>query len=254
MARSTEIPMSIGYYRAKQLESPSALVRWTHGARYAKGVELVRRMRPRSVLDYGCGDGTFAAMIADLVPQVVAVDRNATQLAECQRINGHIPTLRVSLIDDLPRDVTYDAVFCTEVLEHLLDADLEVALANLHRLASRDGHVIVSVPIEIGPMVLAKHGIRRMLGHYRVGEYHFTETYSLPDLLKMTFANADTRSERPVYGDADGQYHPHKGFNWKTLRARMESRFTIERSTFSPLPWSHGLASSQVWFVCRPKK
>jgi SAM-dependent methyltransferase len=255
MTHAQETHAEVGYYRAKQLGSPSAVVRWTHGARYAKGVALVRELKPGSVLDYGCGDGTFASMIAGLTGRVVAVDNSATQLAECRRVNEHIPNLTMSLVDELPPNGTYDAVFCTEVLEHLIEPDLEVVLSNLHRLASREGHVVVSVPIEIGPMALAKYCIRRALGYFRVGEYHFTEAYSVPEMWKMTFATPATRLPRPVYSSDDGaEYHPHKGFNWKALRARLESRFIVDETTFSPVPWSRGLASSQAWFICRPRK
>ncbi len=251
--------MAVGYYQTKQLRSPSAWVRWSHGARYAKGIEFVRRMKPRSVLDYGSGDGTFVAMIADLVPKIVASDVNANQLAECRNVNGHIPNLTFMLVKDLLRENVqkYDAVFCTEVLEHVVEDDLEEALANLRRLVDDDGHVIVSVPIEIGPTVLAKYGMRRILGFYGIGEYKWTEASSLRELLEMTFANEHTRLERPIYdvdGDPSARYHSHKGFNWRALRLRLQSYFDVEHTAFSPLPWSRGLASSQAWFVCRPKR
>jgi 2-polyprenyl-3-methyl-5-hydroxy-6-metoxy-1,4-benzoquinol methylase len=245
--------MAIGYYRAKQLESPSPWVRWTHGARYAKAVQFVCELKPRSVLDYGCGDGTFVAMIAGLVSLVVAADCDEWQVAECRNVNGHLKNLRIVSIADIPPGVEYDAIFCTEVLEHLPEPELEHALANLRRLVAPGGRVIISVPIETGPPLVAKYLLRRLLGLYRIGEYQFSEAYSLRELLKMAFAHGTTACDRPVYGGHGALYYSHKGFNWKILRARLQDRFRIERTTFSPLPWSRGLASSQAWFVCRPK-
>jgi hypothetical protein len=37
------------------------------------------------------------------------------------------------------------------------------------------------------------------------------------------------------------------------VRLELLERFEIAEIRFSPLPWLHGLLSSQAWFVCRPK-
>ena len=60
--------------------------------------------------------------------------------------------------------------------------------------------------------------------------------------------------ERPVYGrDRSLPFHDHKGFNWRALRRRLESRFVIDRIVASPLPWIGPRLATQVWLVARKK-
>src|ERR1044072_965446 len=48
----------------KQLLCKSRLISWSHRSRFNIGLKLARRVRAARTLDYGCGDGTFAAMLA----------------------------------------------------------------------------------------------------------------------------------------------------------------------------------------------
>ncbi len=57
----------IGSYEAKQLLSPSRIVRWSHGSRFVLARGMVQTLGGKSLLDYGCGDGTFIKKVRDLV-------------------------------------------------------------------------------------------------------------------------------------------------------------------------------------------
>ena len=55
-----------GAYAKKQLFSGFLPLRWSHGSRFELAARLVREYSPDgTVLDYGCGDGTFLALLAD---------------------------------------------------------------------------------------------------------------------------------------------------------------------------------------------
>jgi SAM-dependent methyltransferase len=156
--------------------------------------------------------------------------------------------LHTSELTDDEYGAAFDVATCMETLEHCPEAELNRLLADLLRLVKPRGVIIISVPIEIGPTLLAKQAARRVLGWRKVGEYQHTEPYTASELLKMTFAGPETRIERPLYY---GSEHPHKGFNWRNLEHRLRQLFSVEAVEFSPFSWSFGLASSQVWFVCR---
>ncbi|MFM7442205.1 MAG: hypothetical protein ACKO2V_27005, partial [Snowella sp.] len=59
---------------------------------------------------------------------------------------------------------------------------------------------------------------------------------------------------RPVNGLPDSPRHDtHYGFNWRSMKERIQEHFIIDETHFSPLGFLGGFFSSQVWFVCRPR-
>ncbi len=168
---------------------------------------------------------------------------------------SHLSDVTFVEIDDLDDSHTrqYDLVFCMEVLEHCIAADVEKVLDDLQRLVSPGGTVVISVPIEIGPTLLGKQTMRRILGARKLGDYEWTERYSLRAMIKMLFADEHTAIHRTAYGEGPRTWHSHFGFNWRALKSQVESRFLVTEERFSPLPWTKGLASSQVWSICKPR-
>lgn len=240
-----------GRFYKKQLLSRSALVAFSHRSRFSTARQLVAPYAGSRLLDYGCGDGTFLSQVADLFPKAVGTDRSPVQIEGCKRRLGALASLSFLHTSELSADDhtgTFNVATCMETLEHCPEPALQEVLLNLHRLVAPGGLVIISVPIETGPTLLLKQAARRVLGWRKVGEYEFTEHYTGRELLKMTFAGAETRIDRPLY---HGVEHPHKGFNWMHLERRLRQLFDVESVAFSPFPWSRGLASSQAWFVCR---
>lgn len=53
-----------GHYERKQLLSKDRLIAWSHRRRFETGLRLAGAFAGGRVLDYGCGDGTFLAMLA----------------------------------------------------------------------------------------------------------------------------------------------------------------------------------------------
>ena len=52
-----------GMYARKQLQSGARLVAWSHGRRFQVALEMGAGAGGQRVLDYGCGDGSFLAML-----------------------------------------------------------------------------------------------------------------------------------------------------------------------------------------------
>ena len=238
----------IGTYEAKQLLSPSRIIRWSHNGRFVLARSIVQSLGGRSLLDYGCGDGTFIKRVRDLVDRCVAADVVPCDLSHLKDVT-FVQTRDL----DAAHAGKYDLVFCMEVLEHCVPSDVEKVIADLQRLVAPGGTVVISVPIEIGPTLLGKQTMRRILGAKKITDYEWTERYSVRSMIKMIFADARTAIPRPEYGEGPRTWHPHFGFNWRALKVRIESRFVVTEERFSPLPWTKGLASSQVWFICKPR-
>ena len=131
---------------------------------------------------------------------------------------------------------TYDAIFCMEVLEHVIDP--LPLLADFERLLAPGGTLVISVPIETGVPVLVKQLVRRVAGWRRIGDYPGTSGYTPLELVKSVFAASRQHVPVRCFREAmDGSFHDHKGFNWRVLRATVASRFDLVQTVTSPFNW-----------------
>jgi len=223
------------------------------------GRELVERFAGQRLLDYGCGDGTFLALVQDLFPSAVGADVALDQVEDCKRRFESLPGMAFLSTEDLGNAAQrnhYDVVVCMEVLEHCPDDIQSAVLDQILAVTAPGGSLIVSVPIEIGPPLVAKQCARALVAFGGLSEYAHRERYRAGELLTMVFAgrNASIPREEHV-GKIDElrttRYTGHKGFNWRRLEQSLEHRFTVERRLFSPLQTLGPWLNSQVWFVCR---
>jgi SAM-dependent methyltransferase len=113
--------------------------------RVLRSIRQARGLDRLQVLDAGCGDGIFVAFVRELGFQVSGIDVSD---AAIERAKTRCPDadLRVaSLEDQLPfPDATFDAVWCTEVLEHIFN--VHAALAELNRVLLVRGSLILTTP------------------------------------------------------------------------------------------------------------
>ncbi len=248
-----------GIYAKKQIFCKDWFVSWSHGSRFQFGYRMVEKHSGGTLLDYGCGDGTFLALASHLFQRAVGADLELQHVTECSARFSEIPNLAFVSTAALAvpeHQGRYDVVVCMEVLEHCLPEVTEKVLSDLRRLIHSGGTVVISVPVEIGPTLLAKQFLRRAAAWRNLGDYKYFEKYTWREFIKMLLANERTAIERPVFfTDRElraGPFHGHKGFNWRALKLRLSQFFSVERVEFSPAGWSRGYVSSQAWFICKP--
>jgi ubiquinone/menaquinone biosynthesis C-methylase UbiE len=247
--------VSRGRHAQKQILSRSKLVAWSHGRRFATALALAREFGGKRILDYGCGDGTFLALAmmgASPPSTAVGADVIDNLVEDCQRrysIEPRMSFVHVDALDHPKHARQYDAVFCMEVLEHVIDWDPE--LARLSRLLAAGGTLVVTVPVEIGLPVVAKQIVRKIAGWRKIGHYPGTTPYSWSELTRAVFAGRAHRVARPVVDVGSGPSYDHKGFNWRVLRERLERQFIVTRTLASPFSVLGPGLATQVWFVCR---
>jgi 2-polyprenyl-3-methyl-5-hydroxy-6-metoxy-1,4-benzoquinol methylase len=249
-------PTAIGWYEQKQLRSRSRLISWSHTSRFDAGRRFVAPYAGGRLLDYGTGDATFLKRNRDLFPNAVGADIDEKQVRLCRELFAGVPGFEFVTNAELATRYepgTFDVVTCMEVLEHCVDDDLDGVLAALARFARAGGRVIISVPIEIGPSLVAKQIVRRVAALRGLGDYRWMEGYTPSEMARMVLARATTSIDRPRYHTEDGgAYHGHKGFNWRALERRLRRRFRVLDRHFSPLDALAGALSSQIWFICEP--
>jgi ubiquinone/menaquinone biosynthesis C-methylase UbiE len=124
---------------------------------------LLAHLRPGGrVLDLGCGEGDFAADAAQAGADVLGVDVAEEAI---RRARARHPELRFERVgDELPaQDASFDLVWCSEVLEHVLDT--AVLLSEARRVLKTGGVIVITTPA---------HGLARRLRLALAGwERHF---------------------------------------------------------------------------------
>ena len=247
--------VSGGHYAQKQILSRDRLVAWSHARRFATALTLARQFHGGRILDYGSGDGTFLAlaMMSDAPPALaVGAELLDDVIDDCRKRYSAEPRmsfLQVASLDNAAHAGRYDAVFCMEVLEHVVDWEPE--LARMSRLVAPGGSIIITVPVETGLPVLVKQAVRTVAGWRGIGHYPGTTSYTWSELASAVFAGRTQHVTRPVFNFGRGPAHDHKGFNWRVLRARLAQQFVITRVVASPFRWLGPDFATQVCFVCQ---
>jgi hypothetical protein len=109
--------------------------------------EILRALRPASVLDVGAGAGKYAAIVRRACPgaRIVAVERDETYIPRFGLAEKYDEVLTVdamSLMADVDRD--YDVVILGDVIEHLRKSD---GIDLLNFLVYRARKIIVVFPL-----------------------------------------------------------------------------------------------------------
>ena len=140
-----------------------------------------------AVLDVGCGEQPFRALIESSGRRYVGMDvvQNSAHSVDI-----------LSTLEDAPLPATpYQLVLCTEVLEHV--GDITAAFAGLRRSIAGNGVVILTVPF-IFPLHmepydfrrLTLHGIARLAADHGFRVETSARLGQLPEVLAMLFADA----------------------------------------------------------------
>jgi hypothetical protein len=125
-----------------------------------------------------------------------------------------------------------DILTCLEVCEHLTDVELQEFVDFALRVTAQDGTILVSVPIEIGPVVLVKELSRTILFRRR------------PDMTAAELLNSAFRGVPPRR--AEDRKISHRGFDWRDMQQTLLQAFSCEHIEFSPLPYNSWHGQSQV--------
>lgn len=132
--------------------------------------DLVQEIRPRLVLDVGCGTGNqLTRPLAEAFPDVqfIGVDPDEVSIRYAQSLPP-LPNLQFGGTALLDRHASADLVIASEVVEHVENPDQ--FLADLRRRLPENGRLVITVPNGYGPyeMVAALECLLRILRIYWV--------------------------------------------------------------------------------------
>jgi 2-polyprenyl-3-methyl-5-hydroxy-6-metoxy-1,4-benzoquinol methylase len=101
--------------------------------------------RDATILEVGCGDGSFTRNLAEHSARVTAVDISASQIERNARAHPEIQFVQHDVAQPFPFALeAFDVIWCSEVLEHLFDPGF--ALREMHRVLAPGGKLLVTVP------------------------------------------------------------------------------------------------------------
>jgi len=110
----------------------------------AKVVSLASRFTIKQILDVGCGDGRFSRAFAAAChsSSIIGIDISRKLAKDA---NSQFPALAATFDPRLPfRDGQFDAVLCSEIIEHLVDPD--VLLTEIARVLTPEGYLFLTTP------------------------------------------------------------------------------------------------------------
>lgn len=155
---------------------PNPLIRWLFWGRLDLAVRLADPRRGERIFEFGVGSGILLPTHRVMASRIACADldlRPARALAG--RLGIAAEFVEPSDLDlwtqSAARD--FDLVYALDVLEHLDDSELRVALRQLTRLLRPGGRLIVS-----GPTETAMYRLGRRLAGFR-NEYHERDVFDV---------------------------------------------------------------------------
>jgi SAM-dependent methyltransferase len=106
----------------------------------------IKNMRPKVVLDLGCGPAYLAKIIKRDLPKttVDGFDFSSVAMEHARQNLNRYWQLDIDKTDIPVSDETYDAVVCLEFIEHIYD--IQHGLTEIKRVLKKSGKVLISVP------------------------------------------------------------------------------------------------------------
>lgn len=220
--------MMISYEQQTQ-DSRNPVARLAHRNRLKRSLCLTHRfLRQGRLLDFGCGSGTFLREMEKTHPG--------------QGV-GYEPFMQERAAPDLPIHSTIEKVYALgpfevitlfETIEHLESHELIDFLRCSEKLLTIGGGVLVSAPIEVGPVVLMKELVR-MRKFRRVPELSLSELLGAAFLAKAPSRAVDIKVS-------------HKGFDFRHAIAEIRYHgWHVRVLEYGPLPIRTWIGNSQVY-------
>ncbi len=210
------------------------LQRLSHKRRFEKSAKLLEQLIPDggALLDFGCADGFLLSKLQSRLSNSIVlngyepypdskVDESLVIFNDAEQLKGR----------------SYDVVSCFEVLEHFSLQNSAALIATMRKMLKENGRLVISVPVEGGPVGLFK-GLTRKLFDSRL-RYQYTWR----NLWRTLFF-------KPLgeWRQADG-YLDHIGFYFKDLMPLLEKDFILQRLDYSPMPFPGQIFNSQIYAV-----
>lgn len=194
------------------------LRRFYHESRYRflKHVTEKYNLQTSHVLEIGCNDAKTLEYIKPL--SYLCIDADCEAMAIAREEYGHIPDYKFLLASDLNEAKTtlfkdrFDLAISMETFEHFDKETLHYYM-NLFK-STVTGLILITVPVEIGPLFLVKHLIKRFI---------YRDCVELKLYKPLEVINAALLRPEKVQRVMGG----HKGFDYREIIREVQQFFSI---------------------------
>ena len=191
-------------FRLMGVGDPAHYLHW----RYLKeAIDSVPDLKPRRILDAGCGSGDHSVYLARRFPdaEVISIDVDRTLV---EKVKGIVGTLQITNLHPEVADLAtfrsdrpFDLIVSVDVLEHI--AAQEVALENLCRALVPGGTAFLHVPtVRERPVPFA-----RWLHEFQAWaeREHIARERTAGEFVALVARHLDIRSTRRTFGYYTGE-------------------------------------------------
>ena len=143
-------------------------INFVHRYRLNKIFNAIKRLkiRPLTHADFGCSNGYITNLVTEQLSGVNSSGFDRSENLEVAKsLYEHISFNVFDLNNVQKQSGEYDFVTCFETLEHV--GDLPSAVKNVYQSCKPGGHILITVPIEIGFVGVVKYIIKRIVFRYK---------------------------------------------------------------------------------------
>lgn len=214
---------------------------YLHRARFNWLANVSRWVDTSSVFELGCFDAKSINYLPRRPARYVGADANYEGgLDQARKL---WPQYEFHFCAS-PHDLTaitgnFKCTLSMETMEHIPADDMEAYIEQLARLTA--GHLVITVPVEKGPVFLAKHLAKKYSAALSEQDGE-VQSFSASDVLCATIG----MSQKVARGE-------HKGFDYEWLAKIVRKRFRIVEYTGHPYPHMPRWLNFGVGIVAEPK-
>ncbi len=207
----------------KRFNSPFLIRKHLHRTQYYTIINNLEKMlpKPRSVLDYGCGQGVLSVLLAKKKYDVTGLDISEPNI-EFARNEAKKENLKINLIsgdgENLPfDDNSFDIVVASHVLEHL--PDMNKGISEIKRVSKK---AVIAVPTCMSLCSLS------LLGGDSPWTISLKTPYALPKGIIRLIGNIRNRGILENYAGKEEFPHPWY-YPWKFKKILEDNGFQIHK-------------------------
>lgn len=110
---------------------------------------IIRKNRPPSLLDLGCGEGRLLSKFAKYFKTVIALDPDekridkAKTLAQNENINN-VEFVNKSFLDAKFPDNKFDVIICSHIIQHIDTSDVEKFFKKIYSILKKSGFLVIT--------------------------------------------------------------------------------------------------------------
>ncbi|MBT7557778.1 methyltransferase domain-containing protein [Candidatus Woesearchaeota archaeon] len=165
--------------------------------------------------DIGCSNGFITNIISNKLKSISSkgFDHSEENIKIAQNRYSHINFNYIDLNIYNESSEKFDFITCFETLEHV--GNIDNALQNILSRKSKNGIILLSVPIEVGFVGFTKYIIKRYLYKYNLDELEVDNKSYIKELLFGDISKFRLSSR-------DG-FGTHFGFNYKRIEVILKN-------------------------------